>query len=331
MSNATMQAAMAYLSKMQINAFFETTWQTQDACNSLAARIVGAPVVASAIQGATSYTVVPTGNRAGLVVQFRTAENALDVDFLSFVEQAYGSRFVPEHRYYGDVGDLKVFTMTSIRGVSLYLARQELRADGGALLRTTVRDFAQFCAMAWHNTPTAMLSPDRAELRENYRSQLQQLRGGLPTPFCDVLGRLLAGLPSLFAPDWPLVPNHTDLLENNIHVDPDTGHLMGICDWKDAEVSPFGISIEGLESLLGHRSSRAWNWVSNHVHLRRHFWDAFAEAWGGLSQRPMCVASRPQGWLVSSSGTASNGTNRPERPFPLERGAPGSRISGQSS
>ncbi|KAK0613130.1 hypothetical protein B0T17DRAFT_399575 [Bombardia bombarda] len=68
----------------------------------------------SVIQGATSYTVVPTGNRAGLVVWFRTAENAFNIDLLSFVQEAYGSRFVLERRYYGDLGDLKVFTMTNI-------------------------------------------------------------------------------------------------------------------------------------------------------------------------------------------------------------------------
>ncbi|KIH95123.1 hypothetical protein SPBR_03548 [Sporothrix brasiliensis 5110] len=73
-----------------------------------------------------------------------------------------------------------------------------------------------------------------------------------------------------------MVPNHTDLLENNIHVDPATGHITGICDWKDAEVSPFGTSLEGLESLLGERTTTGWRWVTDSRELRRAFWDAFA-------------------------------------------------------
>ncbi len=67
------------------------------------------------------------------------------------------------------------------------------------------------------------------------------------------------------------MPNHTDLLENNIHVDPATGHLTGVCDCKDVEVSPFGTSIEGLESLLGNRTTAGWRWVPDQAALRQHF------------------------------------------------------------
>ena len=48
-----------------------------------------------------------------------------------------------------------------------------------------------------------------------------------------------------------LVPNHTDLLENNIHVSTETGSIAGICDWKDAGIGPFGMSLGGLETMLG--------------------------------------------------------------------------------
>ena len=60
--------------------------------------------------------------------------------------------------------------------------------------------------------------PGRGELYASYESQLQQLHRGLPVRFRATLKRLLKQLPELFAEDWPLVPNHTDLLENNIHV-----------------------------------------------------------------------------------------------------------------
>ncbi len=124
-------------------------------------------------------------------------------------------------------------------------------------------------------------APDRSELYSSYGSQLQQLRRGLPRPFWWQLDRLLENLPRLLAPDWPLVPNHTDFLENNIHVDPTTGQLKGICDWKDVEISPFGMSLEGLESLLGQRSEDgSWRWVSNQRDLRQVFWNAFGVAMG---------------------------------------------------
>jgi hypothetical protein len=52
-------------------------------------------------------------------------------------------------------------------------------------------------------------------------------------------------LPGLCNSDWRLVPNHTDLLENNIHVNTKTG----ICDWKDTAIGPFGESLGGLETM----------------------------------------------------------------------------------
>lgn len=93
-----------------------------------------------------------------------------------------------------------------------------------------------------------------------------------------MLDHLLQALPNLFADDWPMVPNHTDLLENNIHVSLETGHFTGICDWKDAAFSPFGMSLVGLESLLGERTTTGWRWVSNSPELRCGFWRAFAVA-----------------------------------------------------
>lgn len=65
------------------------------------------------------------------------------------------------------------------------------------------------------------------------------------------------------------MPNHTDLLENNIHVDPDTGAIMGICDWRDAEVSPFGMWLGGLETMLGFRTmnKNGWSYFPDHSEL----------------------------------------------------------------
>ena len=78
-----------------------------------------------------------------------------------------------------------------------------------------------------------------------------------------------------------MVPNHTDLLENNLHVDPGTGRLVGVCDWKDAEISPFGMSLGGLETMLGmDRVGKGWCYHANHEALRSVFWEAFNQAMG---------------------------------------------------
>lgn len=124
----------------------------------------------------------------------------------------------------------------------------------------------------------------RAVLFNQYNSQLQQLRVGLPRRFHSMLEGLIVRLPSLFDNDWPLVPNHTDLLENNIHVNAETGHLTGICDWRDTAIGPFGVSLGGLETMLGiNRRKEGWCYHPNQQELRDVFWKALLDALGGVT------------------------------------------------
>lgn len=129
--------------------------------------------------------------------------------------------------------------------------------------------------------------PDPNQLFDKYLSQLQQLREGLPERFHSTLDQIMPQLPDLFADGWPLVPNHTDLLENNIHVDAATGRIVGICDWRSAEVSPFGMSLGGLEFILGTLTTTApfWRYHPNHEELRDHFWTRFYHYLGGASDK----------------------------------------------
>lgn len=49
----------------------------------------------------------------------------------------------------------------------------------------------------------------------------------------------------------PIVLNHGDLLPCNLLVDPSTWHLTGVVDWAEAEYLPFGMTLYGIEHLLG--------------------------------------------------------------------------------
>ena len=131
-----------------------------------------------------------------------------------------------------------------------------------------------------------MPCPSRASLLDEYSSELSQLQAGLPERFRPTLANLISMLPSLLEANWPLVPNHTDLLENNIHVDPSNGALMGICDWRDAVISPFGMSLGGLETMLGVPKMKvAWLYHANQQSLRTHFWDVFYKIMGDISEK----------------------------------------------
>lgn len=137
-----------------------------------------------------------------------------------------------------------------------------------------------------------MSRPDRGQLLRHYSSQLQRLRRGLPERFHATLDALIPQLPSICDENWPLVPNHTDLLENNIHVDPDTGVIVGICDWRDAQASPLGMSLGGLETMLGIRrmNEDGWSYFPNHCELREQFWTTFYRLLGTTSEaQRQCV------------------------------------------
>ncbi|RFU72786.1 kinase-like domain [Trichoderma arundinaceum] len=205
-----MEASISALSGYQISQFFSNnTPITQQRCNYEAERITGAPAIPSTVQGGTSYTVI-TGDS---VVQFRADHSALDLQLLRCVEQAYAG-FVPCHSRVGELGKLYIYAMDNIGGISMYLAREQLNSDNHRLLQRTLKDYARFFSSAWHNMPEGMPSPSRMMLLNDYSSQFTELRAGLPPRFHQILGYLTSHLPRLFANDWPMVPNHTDLLEN---------------------------------------------------------------------------------------------------------------------
>ncbi|KAK6860966.1 hypothetical protein PG995_004602 [Apiospora arundinis] len=283
-----MQARVAELSRRQIAEFFsDNAPTTQEQCDQAAEQILGRRVRPAPVQGSTSYTVVPDNNVGEYVVQYRASDSSLDLDFLRCIEQTYG-RFVPRHSNSGRLDKLHIYTMSNVGGISVYLALDQLHGNHCYLLRQTVQDFASFFASAWHNTPASTPTPSRKRLYSDYSSRLSQLSQGLPDRFRPTLEHLISNLPGLFADDWPLVPNHTDLLENNIHVHQETGRITGICDWKDTAISPFGTSLGGLETLLGIRTrEEGWRYHANQGELRDLFWKAFYSAMGPVSREDM--------------------------------------------
>lgn len=109
---------------------------------------------------------------------------------------------------------------------------------------------SRFFALAWIHKSTTVVQPDSTNLFDHYTQILDQLARGLPEQFGSKLNEVRQGLPLLFRPNYPMVLNHNDILEMNIHVDEETGHITGIADWADALVTPFGTSLGGLETIL---------------------------------------------------------------------------------
>ncbi|KAH6630947.1 hypothetical protein B0J18DRAFT_448904 [Chaetomium sp. MPI-SDFR-AT-0129] len=239
---------IAALSEYQLRSFFnQNDSVTREQCDAEAQRFTGQP--------------------------FRVPTSTLDMVFLRDIERTYQG-FVPRHEYQGQLGQVHIYTMNNVGGSCMYLARTELQSNDCYLLRSTLDDYARL-----------MACPDGNQLLGTYLPQLQQLRQGLPERFFPTLDQLIHQLPDLFVEGWPFVPNHVDLLEKNIHVDVATGKIVGICDWRNAEVSPFGMSLGGLETMLGvaTTSGSFWRYHPNHEVLRGHFWTRFYHYLGGAS------------------------------------------------
>ncbi|KAF8347148.1 hypothetical protein F5887DRAFT_956876, partial [Amanita rubescens] len=99
------------------------------------------PVHPASVQGGTSYTVMSDDDTC--VVQLRSGRSALDMSFLECVERAYEG-FMPRHEFVANAGGLHVYTMGNVRGISMYLARGELRKNNFRLLRRTLPDFSRY-------------------------------------------------------------------------------------------------------------------------------------------------------------------------------------------
>jgi len=74
----------------------------------------------------------------------------------------------------------------------------------------------------------------------------------------------------------PWVLTHQDLSDGNIMVDPDSGYIIGVVDWVDATIEPFGMALWGLESVLGYSGPKGWSYYENYSsQARALFWKTF--------------------------------------------------------
>ena len=128
------------LSRAQISMFFSSnTSATKEQCDKRAAELLGGPVLATPIQGGTSYTV--QRHQVRKVVQFRASK--LDMIHLGLIQQVY-DKFVPYCLYYGLLGSLHVYIWDWVSGPAFCLVRREMfTLDAEQRLSQTVQDFAR--------------------------------------------------------------------------------------------------------------------------------------------------------------------------------------------
>lgn len=138
----------------------------------------------------------------------------------------------------------------------------------------------RFFAGAW-NGPQKVSPAVANNLRHEMEIDLDRLSDKLPDRFMPTLNQVRKDLLRIFA--LPFVITHGDLNESNILVD-DDGHITAVIDWAESRILPFGISLWGLENVLGYMDGTGWHYHDNAKELRDEFWRVFEINVGGIQE-----------------------------------------------
>ncbi|KAK3947080.1 hypothetical protein QBC32DRAFT_385963 [Pseudoneurospora amorphoporcata] len=189
-------------------------------------------VVPVDIQGVCSYTVY-AGPELEYLVQFRLKSLALKTEISDLATAIYGS-LVP-----------KVITQ-----LDFILAHgfPEDSPDNLLWRKTLMGDVAQFMALSW-KAPQAASPEYRSRLRETYVTDLELLSTSLTSRFQPIIQTCIDAIDDILS--LPMVLLYQDFGASNILVDEATCHLVGVIDWAEAEVCPFGLNLHSIRFLSG--------------------------------------------------------------------------------
>ncbi|CAK7228428.1 hypothetical protein SCUCBS95973_006879 [Sporothrix curviconia] len=280
----------------EIATFFTKTSVSREACDNLAKELVGGgSVVPVAVQGACSYTVY-AGDDLSHVVQFRLKSLELKGQTAALARSIFGS-LAPDVSFRRQLGDaslagagqepLLVYTMTRMRGISrldFVLAHgfPENSPVNKVRRKTLIQDVASFFALAW-KTPQAVDKAYRDHIAETYASELQILLLALPDRFRPIVRATLQSLPHILA--LPMVLLHKDFGDCNIMVDEESCHLVGVLDWAEAEIGPFGTNLHSLQDLMSKlHLTNGWIRYEDYDELVACFWETLDSEVGGLDE-----------------------------------------------
>lgn len=280
--------AAAYSLEDTVNDFFASRELiTQQQCDEFAVSLIGGPVTPVPIQNASSYTVTAEHDPSK-IVQFREVEVDPDNEAVDLARSVHGELVTSftSHGRLGHSSQLSVYSTEKLPGSSCILARSQPNGPAGTIeiysqRHRTVVDLALFYAESW-NAPQDISGEAFDELRLDYDLKLDLLSRVLPARLQENLWEVSERLPLIFEPSHPMVLSHGNLSDLNIFINPSTGGITGIADWEKAKVRPFGISLWGLEHVLGFMTPDGWRYHKQHRELRNQFWRTFEDAVGGL-------------------------------------------------
>lgn len=116
-----------------------------------------------------------------------------------------------------------------------------------------------------------------------FEKELQILLIALPDRFHPIIRATLAALPSICS--LPMVLLHKDFGDCNIMVEDETCHLVGVIDWAEAEIGPFGTNLHSLQDLMSKfHLKHGWIRYDDYDELVSTFWKTLSDEVGGLDE-----------------------------------------------
>ncbi|KAI2792728.1 hypothetical protein POX_b02770 [Penicillium oxalicum] len=317
---------LEYSLDQEITNFFEKTTVSRSDCDKYAKEHLGGNAVPVPVQGVCSYTVY-AGINAEFVAQFRLKSHQLRIEIANLARTIYG-RLAPEVVFKGVMGQeiegkepLYLYTMSRIRGIGyldFILAHigqvPENSAQFSHWRKNLVTDVARFFALSW-KTPQKVDQSYHDDLRCRYERDLGLLLVCLPDRFRPLIQESINLLPAIFS--LPMVLLHKDLGVCNLIVN-ESCNLVGVIDWAEAEIAPFGLNFHSHQRLISKvHLKNGWIRYDDYGVLEETFWSTLSEAAGGLDNQTVGIikAARVTGLLLSRGFTSRLG-NMPE-PVPI--------------
>ncbi|KAF2843585.1 hypothetical protein M501DRAFT_103940 [Patellaria atrata CBS 101060] len=263
-------------------------------CDDTARRLYPSyTVTRSPFQGACSYTLSlspkddyhhPGKHQSTgipLILQFRPSCYPLDMTIAALAKATYGS-FAPRTDAVDTlaISKEKVFLMYEIErlnGVPYSSCQPQVyHLDEHTFKKQErlVSGFADFLSRGWVSTATSRgQTTCTGKVGSQLTARLHQLAQELPSHELRayaqrIFQEVLSGKLDIL----PLVLNHGDAIPSNLMLDPDTFRFVGMVDWAESEMLPFGTCLYGLELLLGYMTTVPSNSsVSCSVHVFRYY------------------------------------------------------------
>lgn len=141
---------------------------------------------------------------------------------------------------------------------------------------------------------------------QKHKKELELLHCSLPKRFQPIVQSSLDALPDIFS-SLPTVLTHQDFGSCNVLVDEKSCHLVGVVDWAEAEIAPFGLNLHSYQRFISKVNLRTgWIRYDDYRATEEAFWEAFSNEAG--EHNPQVIktikAARIVGLLLSLGFTS---------------------------